>query len=65
MKKTDGSRKTPPVDGMSGDVEMAEDSQDQMTEQWSLFSTLSPLGERLLAIQVSHTNKHSYIHTWS
>lgn len=61
MKK--GEKKAQSQDGAtgSGDVDMnevftqeasQEEDQQQVGEQWSLYCTLSPLGENLLRIQV-------------
>ena len=49
VKKT--GRKRLPSQDMSGDVEMAEAEagpSEQSSEQWSLFYSLTPLGEKLL-----------------
>ena len=60
VKRTDGGKKGQSQDGSTttegngGDVDMSEVSQDEQSgEQWSIYCTLSPLGEYLLCIPVS------------
>lgn len=64
VKRVDGGKKAqPPV--VTGDVDMNEDmapetseEQQQSTEKWSLYCSLSPLGEKLLSISVSFPQKY-------
>lgn len=64
VKRVDGGKKAqPPV--VTGDVDMNEDmapetseEQQQSTEKWSLYCSLSPLGEKLLSIPVSFPQKY-------
>ncbi len=59
VKKIDGGKKVLPQDSSANDVDMtSEDMQTVTTEvgttgKWSLFCSLSPLGERLLCDAVS------------
>ncbi len=63
VKRMDGGRKAQSQEAAASggaDVEMADefssseaqDDQQHSGEQWSLYCTLSPLGERLLMIRV-------------
>lgn len=64
VKRVDGGKKAqPPI--VTGDVDMNEDmapetseEQQQSTEKWSLYCSLSPLGEKLLSISVSFPQKY-------